>query len=91
MGLDAVYHVTITDSESVQATVIIRDKTIRVEDGLGGVADCAVTADSAAWLGTLRKVEEHRLSNHPAIGSGTGRNTSAESVRPLLPKVTMNL
>jgi len=29
--------------------------TIRVEDGLIGTANCAVTADAATWLGFLRK------------------------------------
>ena len=54
-GLNAVFHFTFTGSESAQATVTIRDKTIDVRSGLIGTADCAVTADSATWLGFLRK------------------------------------
>ncbi len=54
-GLDAVYHFTFTGSESAQATVTIRDKSIDVQSGLLGSADCTVTADAATWLGFLRK------------------------------------
>jgi ferredoxin len=54
-GLNAVYHFTFTGSESAQATVTIRDKSIEVQTGLVGTADCAVTADAATWLGFLRK------------------------------------
>lgn len=54
-GLDAVFHFTFTGAEPATATVTIRDQTIRVEDGLVGTADCAVTADAATWLGFLRK------------------------------------
>jgi ferredoxin len=54
-GLNAVYHFTFTGKEPAQATVTIRDKTIQVEEGLVGEAQCRVTADSEAWLGFLRK------------------------------------
>lgn len=54
-GLDAVYHFTFTGSESAEATVTIRDETLRVEEGLVGTADCAILADAATWLGFLRK------------------------------------
>ena len=54
-GLDAVYHFTFTGSESAEATVTIRDETLRVEEGLVGTADCAIRADAATWLGFLRK------------------------------------
>lgn len=54
-GLNAVYHLTFTGAESAQATVTIRDKTIAVQDGLHGTPDLAVTADTATWLGFLRK------------------------------------
>ena len=33
----------------------IRDKTLDVQSGLIGAADCEVTADAATWLGFLRK------------------------------------
>lgn len=55
VGLNAVYHFTFTGVESAQATVTIRDKTIEVQSGLHGTADCAVTADTTTWLGFLRK------------------------------------
>lgn len=54
-GLDATYHFTFTGAEPAEATVTIRDQSLRVEPGLMGAADCAVTADSATWLGFLRK------------------------------------
>jgi ferredoxin len=58
-GLDAVYHFTFTGAESCQATVIIRDNTLTVHDGLVGEANLQVTADSKTWLGFLAK--ERRL------------------------------
>lgn len=54
-GLDAVYHFKFTGAETAEATVTIRDQELRVERGLVGAADCAVTADAATWLGFLRK------------------------------------
>jgi ferredoxin len=54
-GLAATYHFTFTGNEPAQATVVIRDKTIRVEDGHVGAADLSVTADSQTWVGFLRK------------------------------------
>lgn len=55
VGLNAVYHFTFTGADSARATVTIRDKTLDVQTGLVGAADCAVTADAATWLGFLRK------------------------------------
>ena len=54
-GLDATYHFTFTGEEPGQATVVIRDRTIRVERGLAGKADLSITADSRTWLGFLAK------------------------------------
>jgi ferredoxin len=54
-GLNAVYHFTFTGAESKPATIVIRDKSIDVKDGLHGTPDCAITADTATWLGFLRK------------------------------------
>jgi hypothetical protein len=54
-GLNAVYHFTFTGNESIQATVAIRDERLEVQSGLIGSPDCAITADSATWLGFLRK------------------------------------
>ena len=54
-GLAATYHFTFTGHEPAKATVVIRDKTIRVEHGHAGSPDLHVTADSRAWLGFLRK------------------------------------
>jgi ferredoxin len=54
-GLDAVYHFTFTGREQRQATVAIKDQTLRVEDGHQGTASLHVTADSETWLGFLAK------------------------------------
>ena len=54
-GLEATYHFTFTGAEDVQATIIIRNQTLQVEDGHRGKADLQVTADSRAWLGFLAK------------------------------------
>ncbi len=54
-GLAATYHFTFTGQEPAEATVVIRDKSIRVEHGHVGSPDLRVTADTRAWLGFLRK------------------------------------
>jgi ferredoxin len=54
-GLAATYHFTFTGQEPAEATVVIRDKTIRVEHGHVGSPDLRVTAETRAWLGFLRK------------------------------------
>jgi Fe-S-cluster-containing hydrogenase component 2 len=54
-GLNTTYHFTFTGSEQRQATVVIRDRKLTVDDGHVGVADLHVTADSATWLGFLAK------------------------------------
>jgi hypothetical protein len=54
-GLDATYHFTFTGDEPAAATVVIRDKAIRVGEGHVGEPDLQVTADSRTWLGFLAK------------------------------------
>jgi Fe-S-cluster-containing hydrogenase component 2 len=54
-GLNAVYHFTFTGKEERQATVVIREGALQVQDGHQGEADLKVTADSATWLGFLAK------------------------------------
>ena len=54
-GLNAVYHLTFTGKEPLIATVVIKDKTIRVTDGHEGTSDLHLTADSETWLGFLAK------------------------------------
>ena len=54
-GLTATYHFTFTGQEPARGTVVIRDKTIRVENSHVGSPDLSVTADSQAWLGFVRK------------------------------------
>lgn len=52
-GLNAVYHFTFTGKEAYVATVVIRDKAIRVIQRYEGTADLHLTADSDTWLGFL--------------------------------------
>ncbi len=54
-GLDATYHFTFTGEESGEATVVIRDKAIRVAPGHVGIPDLRIIADSRTWLGFLAK------------------------------------
>jgi ferredoxin len=54
-GLDATFHFTFTGEEKQQATVVIRDKTVRVSEGYVGSASLRMTADSRWWLGFLAK------------------------------------
>jgi hypothetical protein len=58
-GINATYHFTFTGEEPYKATVVIKDKTLRVNEGHEGSADIHITADSKTWLGFLRK--EHNL------------------------------
>lgn len=54
-GLNATFHFTFTGEEQRQATVMIRDQKISVQEGHVGQADLHVTADSQTWIGFLRK------------------------------------
>ena len=54
-GLTATYHLTFTGEESKQATIIIRNKTLKVLNGHQGEADFRLTSDSQTWLGFLAK------------------------------------
>lgn len=54
-SLNAVYHFSFTGKEPKEATVVIRDGTLQVQDGHQGEANLRVTADSETWLGFLAK------------------------------------
>src|SRR6185437_8184347 len=54
-GLDATYHFSFTGAERRQVTVVIKNRTIDVQDGLLGRPDVRITADSKTWLGYLAK------------------------------------
>lgn len=51
----ATYHFTFTGKEAVQATVIIRNKTLQIAKGHQGQADFQIIADSATWMGFLAR------------------------------------
>src|SRR5262249_48758518 len=53
--LDATYHFVFTGREQVEATVVIRNRTLAIERGLHGEPNIKVTADTDAWLGSLAK------------------------------------
>ena len=59
-GLKATYHFSFTGEEECKATVIIQEKTIRVQDGHVGTADILIAADSRTWLRVLAK--EQRIA-----------------------------
>jgi epoxyqueuosine reductase QueG/putative sterol carrier protein len=54
-GLNATFHFTFTGDEDCKGTVTIRDKTLAVQEGLVGVPDLHVIADSRAWTKFLAK------------------------------------
>ncbi len=54
-GLDAVYHFVFTGADRRSATIVIANKTLRVDDGLVGDSRLTVTADSETWLRFMRK------------------------------------
>lgn len=54
-GLDLTYHFTFTGDEPSEATIVIRDGTLRVERGHVGTANLHVTADSVTWVKFLRR------------------------------------
>ena len=53
--MNAIFHFTFTGDEQRQATIVIRGKKIRVEEGHVGRPDLHVTTDSQTWIGFLRK------------------------------------
>ena len=54
-GLDATFHFTFVGDEERTATIVIRNKTLHVEDGHVGTPNIHVTADTRTWLGFLAK------------------------------------
>jgi len=54
-GLNATYHFTFSGSEETEATVVIKDKSIRIEEGHAGVPDVCIFADTKSWLRVLHK------------------------------------
>lgn len=54
-GLDATYHFTFTGKEQATATVLIKNKTIKVTPGHTGTADVQISADARTWLRVMHK------------------------------------
>lgn len=54
-GLNATFHFTFSGCEEVEATVVIKDKSIRIETGHAGTPDILVYADAKTWLRVLHK------------------------------------
>lgn len=54
-GLDATYHFIFKGAEKAEATIAIRDRKLRVTEGLEGRPDLRVTADARAWLRFLNR------------------------------------
>jgi ferredoxin len=81
-GLAATFHFQFTGEQPAECTVTIRDQTIDVRDGLQGVCDLRVTADSRGWLRFLRKETsvvrllitlKLRFSGNPRLLAAFGR------------------
>jgi len=53
--LDAVFHFTFTGEKVTEASVTIREGTIKIETGLNGICNIHVVADGKTWLGFLAK------------------------------------
>jgi hypothetical protein len=49
--LNAIYHFTFTGEKVAEATVGIREGTIKIENGLNGDCNIDVVADGETWLG----------------------------------------
>jgi NAD-dependent dihydropyrimidine dehydrogenase PreA subunit len=56
-GLSATYHFTFTGRKPVEATIVIRERTLTVADGHQGEPSLRVIADGDTWLRFLRKEE----------------------------------
>jgi ferredoxin len=54
-GLAATYHFAFTGREPAEATIVIRDRTLKIAEGHQGEPDLLVIADSDTWLRFLRK------------------------------------
>ena len=54
-GIDAAYHFRFSGTEERDATITIREKILKVENGLVGKADLTVDADARTWIGYLRQ------------------------------------
>ena len=87
-GLSATYHFTFTGDEATKATVVIRDKTIRVEEGHVGTADLHVRADSRTWVGLPAEGAEPRLGTAPPEDRAEGLSPAARGLREVLPVVS---
>lgn len=66
-GWRATYHFDLTGDGAVQATVVIDDGRLTVNDGLVGDADLRVTTDASLWI----DIVTHRRS--PVLATLTGR------------------
>ena len=54
-GVHARFHFSFFGLEEQSFTVSIRDKTLAIEEGLLGEADCQIVANSETWVGFLRQ------------------------------------
>jgi hypothetical protein len=80
--LNAIYHFTFTGEKVAEATVGIREGTIKIENGLNGDWNIDVVADGETWLGEGKK---------PVLGAAHPKNPLARQsqvaagVQTLLP------
>lgn len=55
LGLKAIYHFTFTGDEQRQATIMVRNQQLSVDEGYVGKPDLHIIADAKTWLGFLKK------------------------------------
>jgi len=54
-GLDATFHFSFQGAEKRDVTITIKNRTLKIKDGLIGMPDVHIRADSKSWLGFLAK------------------------------------
>jgi ferredoxin len=54
-NLNATYHFTFTGKDKRKATIVLKEKTLQVQEGHIGVPDIVITVDSQTWLELLAR------------------------------------
>jgi epoxyqueuosine reductase QueG len=54
-GMNTVYHFRFTGDEECESTIIIRDSSLTVQNGLAGDPDILIEADAKTWLAFLAR------------------------------------
>src|SRR6266566_6698285 len=52
-NLNATYHFTFTGKDKRKATIVLKEKTLQIQEGHMGIPDIVITVDSQTWLELL--------------------------------------